>query len=162
MLWRNGGPSREMSIKQQGYVLYFRFTGDSKLRLAGDILEPTKLRADNNARRRAELPDFTKEIAFRNYFRLIGHQWQKSNNKDRRFIPDSYLLREDGAFIASYRDGSCSQHGRWSLTEHLILEAETTICDLRGNRGAVIWNQKYNLEDDLLILDGEYRYHRGK
>jgi hypothetical protein len=158
LLWQNGVPAGAANLGRNRYVLHFRFIDRKRLSLAGDVLEPVKLSTGDGVPKSTKLPDIIKATDFRDYFGMAARSWAKADATDNDFIPDSYTLKEDGTFIARYRNGSCQHGGRWSLTEHLLFEMEPNNCDVRGSRTILILGQSYQLEGDTLILNGKYRY----
>ncbi|HEV2707879.1 MAG TPA: hypothetical protein VGV59_18310 [Pyrinomonadaceae bacterium] len=142
-------------------VLYCKCLTDGKLLLAGDVLEPVKSSAQQAARPApVALPDIIKQTNFPDYFRLVSHRWKKQGVKDDDFIPDLLSLRDDGTFVAQFRNGACTQRGHWSLKKELLLEIAPNDCDLRGYKGASTRSQRYRLDGETLVLNEQYIYQR--
>jgi hypothetical protein len=163
LLWQKGRRNVGSDLKPNGEALYFNFSADNQLQLAGDVLKPVKSSgAAENRQRVMKLPEIINEANFPDYFRIVDRRWKQSGSTDEGFIPESYLFGRDGTFLAQYRSGRCQHGGKWSLGQQLILEVASNDCDLRGHRNAFTWVQTYRFETERLILNQKYIYRQSR
>ena len=93
----------------------------------------------------------------------MANGWRKSDDFDLLMLPDLIIFKSDGRLFASYRGGSCTHGGFWSLdyqskssSPTLTTMSDLNLCDSRGYSASVPTDE-VKFQNGLLVLSrGSY------
>lgn len=105
-------------------ILYFSFTDPTHLKLAGDTVTAEDNGSLANAGSdilKSTFQNIIDSEHFDMYFNIVANSWRKTSQIDDEFIPDAYVFRRDGTFMASYRNSQCSHQGHWSMKSNSVI-----------------------------------------